>query len=153
MCAVGLAAVALLGAAGCSSSFPGPQNVPKDLFAAARSSTEAPDGFIDRVHRESCGEITLDQGASLPPDAVDCINAAIGAADAQLAVVAPTTEGDPIVTFYRTSASTPGVELFVDAEYDRFGSGAWTHERFPAATDITALYSTPSPTPTPTPSP
>lgn len=151
--AIGLAAVALLAVSGCASTFPGPQNLPKDLFAAARSSPKAPHGFVDGVKRESCGEITLDQGESLPTDTVDCINAAIGVADAQLAVVAPTTEGDPVVTFYRTSASAGGVELFVDAEYDRFGSGSWTHETFPTATDITALYATPSPLLSPSPSP
>lgn len=145
--AVGLVAIVMLAVSACSSSYPQPQNVPDDLFAAARGSQDAPDNFRDGAKRESCGEITLDQAQALPAAAVDCINAAIGATDAELAVVAPTSEGDPIVTFYRTSSRAAGVKLFIDAEYDRFGSGSWTHETFPRASDITALYSTPSPTP------
>ena len=145
--AAGLAATVTLAIAACSSSYPRAQNLPDDLFAAARGSRAAPRSFTDGVKRESCGEITLGQAQVLPTAVLHCINAAIGATDAELAVAAPTSEGDPIVTFYRTSARAGGVELFIDAEYDRFGSGSWTHERFPRAHDITALYPTPSPTP------
>jgi hypothetical protein len=131
--------IAVLAVSGCVSSFPGEQTLPKDLFTAARQSEKAPKGFNDGLSRTSCGEVTLGQGEQTPADAVDCINSAIGTLNAGLAIVAVTTEGDPIVTFYRTSATAPGVEIFTDSQFDRYGSKTWTHENCPKTTIIVPL--------------
>lgn len=131
--------IAVLAVSGCASSFPGGQTLPKDLFAAARQSDKAPKGFNDGLSRTSCGEVTLGQGEQAPTAAVNCINSAIGSLDAELAIAAVTTEGDPIVTFYRTSANTPGVEIFTDSQFDRYGPKTWTRENCPKAMTIVPL--------------
>jgi hypothetical protein len=137
-----LASVAVLAltSAGCSAlaPFPGDQPVPEDLFQASRDSDAAPAGFDDSVERTACGDVTLSQGEQLASAALDCINAAIGTASADLAVVAPTTEGDPIVTFYRTSPSVEGFVMYVNSTYDRFGSGGWARLTC-TGTDVTSL--------------
>lgn len=120
-------------------SFPGDQKLPQDLFKAARQSERAPAGFRDDVRRKSCGQVTLGQGEQVPTDAVDCMDSAIGRLDAELAVVSLTTEGDPIVDFYRTSTGTPGVEVFTDGEFDRYGSKEWVHQDCPKTTTLTSL--------------
>ena len=96
------------------------------------------DGFNDGLPRASCGEVTLKQGEQIPTDALECMNSAIGLADAELAVVSLTTEGDPIVTFYRTIEGTPGIEIFIDGEFDRYGPKTWAHETCPDQTTFTS---------------
>jgi len=128
----------MLAVSGCAS-FPGEQALPTDLFAAARQSERAPDAFNTALPRKSCGDITLDQGKEIPTDAVECVNAAIGSLEAELAVASFTTEGDPILAFYRTVAGTLGVEIFTDGEFDRFGLRTWTHQNCPQTTDLTLL--------------
>lgn len=128
-----------LAVSGCVESFPGDQKLPQDLFKAARQSERAPAGFHDDVRRKSCGQVTLGQGEQVPTDAVDCMDSAIGRLDAELAVVSLTTEGDPIVDFYRTSTGTPGVEVFTDGEFDSYGSKEWVHQDCPKTTTHTSL--------------
>ena len=129
--------IGMLAVSGCASS-PGGQTLPNDLFKAARQSEKAPKGFHDGLHRKSCGEVTLDQGARIPAEAVACLDSAIGTMDAELAVVSLTTEGDPMVAFYRTAVNTPGVEKFTDGEFDRFGPKTWTHETCPETTTLSS---------------
>jgi hypothetical protein len=59
--------------------------------------------------------------------------------DAELAVVSLTIEGDPIVDFYRTSTGVPGVEVFTDGEFDRYGSKMWMRQDCPLTTSLTSL--------------
>jgi len=61
----------------------------------------------------------------------------------ELVVVASTTEGDPIVTFYRSSPASQGIEIFTDFMYDRYKPADWTHERCTATVDITSLQGCP----------
>ena len=49
----------------------------------------------------SCGEFTLDQGESIPQEAVDCMSE--GGEDRALKVTVASVEGDPIVTTYATA--------------------------------------------------
>lgn len=56
----------------------------------------------------------------------------------ELAVVAPTTEGDAIVTFYRTAPGMQGFEMYVNGAFDRYGSGDWSHLTCPGS-DVTLL--------------
>lgn len=87
--------------------------------------------------------MTLDQCEQIPLDTVDCIDTAIGSLDAELAIVSPTIEGDPIVAFYRTSMGTPGVEVFTDAEFDRYGPRAWRHQNCSTKITLTSLKGCP----------
>jgi hypothetical protein len=107
--------------------------------AASRLSSVAPAGFRDGLPRTSCGDITLGQGERIPAAAVECIDSAIGRSDAELAVLSPTTEGDPIVTFYRTVPPAGGIEIYTDATQDNFGPKTWAHQSCPTATSVTSL--------------
>lgn len=131
--------IGMLAVSGCVESFPGNQTLPQDLFKAARQSEQSPVGFRDDLPRKSCGQVTLDQGERIPTNAVKCMDSAIGHLEAELAVVSLTTEGDPIVDFYRTSKGIPGVETFTDGEFDRYGSKTWTHQKCPETTTLTSL--------------
>ena len=68
----------------------------------------------------SCGEYTLDQGESIPQDAVDCMSDP--GDGATLKVTAPTVEGDPIVTTY-TAYRNGTIQVTIDATKDRYGGG------------------------------
>ena len=79
-----------------------------------------------RTPLPSCGSVVLDQGQSLRRDAVsevDCLRRAMELGrGAELRVQRPTTEGDPLVMYYRvTPAGT--TELYEDATKDAFGGG------------------------------
>lgn len=71
----------------------------------------------------------------MPDAAWSCLDAA-GTAGAELAVTAPTIEGDPTTTYYRVGPGIDGLELFHDATQDRFGSGAWHHEFCPRTATV-----------------
>ncbi|WP_172512013.1 hypothetical protein [Glutamicibacter mishrai] len=133
-----LVAAALLILAGCAEATPDGQPDSKDLFEKSRHSDRAPSSFHDDVQRESCGEIDLSQGEQIPQEALACMDAAIGERNVELAVSSPTTEGDPIITFYRTSADASGVEMFSNGEYDKFGAGDWIQATCPATMALAA---------------
>ncbi|WP_154795264.1 hypothetical protein [Occultella kanbiaonis] len=141
------AAVVGIGLAGCGveSSGPSPIDAPYatsgptdsadpspapegSVIEASRSSDAAPPEFREREPLPSCGDVVFEQGAFDWPDGVvACLNAAGGpdGAGAEVAVQGPTTEGDPIVTYYRVGAGIDGVEIFTDATQDRFGPRTW----------------------------
>ena len=136
--------ISTLAVSGCASVsgervYPGDQTLPSDLFAAARQSDKAPDEFSDALPRTTCGDVTLKQGEEIPTTAVECMDAALGTLEAELAVVSLTTEGDPLVAFYRTSAGTRGVEIFTDWEFDRYGPKMWTHQNCPQTATVASL--------------
>ncbi|MBN0041792.1 hypothetical protein JN535_16650 [Cellulosimicrobium cellulans] len=91
-----------------------------------------PSAFVNRDPLDSCGDLRLDQGESVPDDAYRCLDDA-AATGAELVVTLPTTEGDPIVNYYRVGPGIEGLEIFVDATRDTYGSGQWAHLRCPAA--------------------
>jgi hypothetical protein len=109
MIASAFAVVAPLALAGCSSVANGSPTGTKPSGAVA----------VD------CGRVELGQGGpAVPADKLTCFeDGAKTGARTTLTVVMPTTEGDPIVTTYRTSG--PGeVEVVVDSTADKFaGSG------------------------------
>ena len=86
---------------------------------------EQPDWIVNRLPLASCGVETVD-ASGLPADVEGrrCLLAALRAGDgAELISTQMTEEGDPVTTYYRVHEH--GVELFVDATRDRFGSRAW----------------------------
>ncbi len=97
---------------------------------------QAPAAFRERSALPQCTVITLTQGQRVPADLKDCLLSSDAQREgAEVVVTAPTTEGDPIKTYYR---ALPGgdLEVFIDTTADSFGSGEWRHVR---CADIAAL--------------
>ena len=92
------------------------------VIAGSIASAGAPASFTDRPTFRSCGEVVLAQGVRIPPTRIRCL-AATPAEGRELVIESPTTEGDPIVRYYRTGPDLDGVEIFEDATRDRFGGG------------------------------
>lgn len=117
--AVGVA-LALTGCAHGPNGYP--DGWPDDLIGTSQTSSDAPAEFKDREPLASCGDLILGQGEPIPRVAFDCLD---GARDtgAELAVVMPTTEGDPIVTYYRVGPNIQGMDIFSDMTLDAYGGG------------------------------
>jgi hypothetical protein len=92
------------------------------IIEESRTSSSAPAEFRDRDPLPKCEDVSLEQGTQIPDDSVACVEKA-GPEGAELGVVQPTTEGDPIVTFYRVGPGIDGIEIWDDATRDAFGGG------------------------------
>ncbi len=99
-----------------------------------------PAAFRDRAALPSCGSATGEAGdAGPPPAAAACLDAALrGARGAELRVVAFTTEGDPVTSYYRALPGG-GVEVLVDSTQDEFGTGGWSRRSCRAPVSLRAL--------------
>ncbi|MGY1730926.1 hypothetical protein ACI798_05345 [Geodermatophilus sp. SYSU D01045] len=98
--------------------------------AACAPSAGAPAAFTDRDALPACPAQDLGQGERVAADALACL----AAGEAELEVTRPTTEGDPVTSWYRARPGLPGLEVFVDGSRDRFGTGDWLRLDCPAAT-------------------
>ncbi|WP_432537567.1 hypothetical protein [Kineococcus arenarius] len=106
------------------------------------ASGRPPQAFTDREPYPRCPPVTVAQGqasgqqaAAAPWEA--CLLGANAQRDgAEVRVTSPTTEGDPITTYYRRAPGGGDVEVFIDATADSFGSGEWEHLR---CADVAAL--------------
>lgn len=87
----------------------------------------APDDFTGRFALPSCGEYGVGNGIPLPPEAIECFRKAVEGDGAELIITMATTEGDPIVHYFRTGPGVEGIEIFIDGTADRFGSGGWDY--------------------------
>jgi hypothetical protein len=96
------------------------------IIARSMASPDAPAAFTGRPTYRSCGRIDRQQGAALPAQRIACLSSTPGEGR-ELIVVSRTTEGDPIVRYFRTGPALAGVEIFEDATADRFGDHAWHH--------------------------
>lgn len=96
----------------------------EDRLAESKTDPGAPVAFRDRVPLASCGEYVVDQGVVAPDIPWDCLDGATETG-AELVVVQPTVEGDPVITYYRVGPEIEGLEMFYDASFDAFGSGTW----------------------------
>jgi hypothetical protein len=121
---------------GCVIPYPGPTGnpPPEDPITSSRNSPAAPATFRERAELASCGEVVLDQGESTPDDAAACLDAGF-ASGAELVVVGPTTEGDPVVSYYRVGPAIQGMEIFIDSTLDQWGFG-WSHQMCAEATSF-----------------
>ena len=109
------------------------------LLSAAPEVDEPPDAFAHRSPLPSCGEVDAGLWAPSGPE-VECLERALrNGAAAELVVGTVTDEGDPVVFFYRSVPGSPGLEIFVDAREDAFGSRAWEHLTCPEATAVSDL--------------
>lgn len=114
-----------------STATPPPSRVPAaTAIERSRSSLTAPAAFRSRRELRSCGDVVLQQGEEVPEQAIACL-ARGGRAGRELAVAAPTTEGDLIVTFFRTGSGIDGTDVFADTSRDRFGPRGWSRTRCP----------------------
>lgn len=94
-----------------------------DLAASvAAASPDAPAAFRDRTPFTSCGTVQLQQGDPIPATRIACL---VGGTTAgrELVVTSPTTDGDPIVRYFRVGPGISGVQLFTDATADPNGGG------------------------------
>jgi hypothetical protein len=126
--AIGVVVVAVLAFLTFGVRSSGPSAAPSSdvgVIAASMVSPDAPAAFRDRTAFRSCGRIVLTQGRQIPPARIRCL-ASTPAEGRELVVEASTTEGDPIVRYYRTGPGLDGVDIFEDATRDRFGGG-WHH--------------------------
>ncbi|WP_432498781.1 hypothetical protein [Kineococcus auxinigenes] len=110
------------------------------------ASGRPPQAFTDREPYPRCPPVTVAQGqaseqvsgqqtTAAPWEA--CLLSAHAQRDgAEVRVTSPTTEGDPITTYYRRAPGGGGVEVFIDATADSFGSGEWEHLQ---CADVAAL--------------
>lgn len=89
-----------------------------------------PAQFTARDTLTACTSVQLGQGAQLPASALACI----AQPGSELKVTAPTTEGDPVTTWYR-SLPGEGYEIFTDMTQDPNGGGWWL-DACPSATSI-----------------
>lgn len=129
----------------CATAAPGSPAPRSPVADATASAAPTPGGslrpadpedrvtFLARFDIPSCGHERLGQGQQIPDAAVECLTDP-GADGAELIVTAPTTEGDPIVTYYRAQPDG-SVEIWVDMTQDAYGGG-WTHIRCPDAQGI-----------------
>ncbi|WP_456826845.1 hypothetical protein [Cellulomonas sp. P5_E12] len=92
-----------------------------------------PESFASRAALPSCGELEIAQGETIPAEAWQCLDEADARAGAELVVTSPTTEGDPITTYFRVGPGIDGLEVFTDSSQDAFGGDgpAWTHQVCP----------------------
>jgi hypothetical protein len=97
-------------------------------------SDGAPASFTEREPLPACDPVRLGQGETVPDDAWACLENGL-VEGAELVVEAPTTEGDPITTYYRVGPSIDGMEIFTDGTADTFGPGTWTHQLCPDTED------------------
>ena len=88
----------------------------------SRQDTEAPSAFQQRDPLPACPDITLEQGEAIEGTSAACLEEA-GSEGAELAVVLPTVEGDPIVRFFRVGPDIDGMEIWEDWTRDTFGGG------------------------------
>lgn len=120
--AIGLGFGLMIALVGCVQSGGQVADWPADPIASSRQSDAAPAEFRQREPLSSCGNIELVQGETVPDSAWACMDAASGSG-AELTVVQPTTEGDPIVTFYRVGPNIRGMDVITDSTLDTFGFG------------------------------
>ena len=118
-----LAGVALLlSLTGCVSGGPDERDpVPPEEDPVGRR-------WLTREPLPDCGRLDVDQGAGwreTDPSVFDCFDEALdNGTKAELAVVYPTIEGDPIRAWYRLTGD--GMEIYEDTSADSFGGdSAW----------------------------
>ncbi|WP_432493679.1 hypothetical protein [Kineococcus gypseus] len=102
------------------------------LTAAGR----APRAFTERDPYRTCPPVHVPQGRE-PPPLQECLTSPGARREGvEVRVTTLTTEGDPVRTYYRALPGGAGVEVFVDATDDSFGSERWEHLHCP---DVAAL--------------
>jgi hypothetical protein len=94
----------------------------------------APAEFLERESLSSCGEVTLAQGEEIPQSAIDCMTGS----GVELSVTRPTTEGDPITSYFRTRAEG-GLEFWADSTQDQWSDKSWHLYSCPDATTVLEL--------------
>ena len=102
---------------------------PVALAADTVGAGRGPDDFRDRPALPACGRVELGQGErvqQVDPEALACLREAFDTGrGAELVVVSPTIEGDP-VTDYRRVLPDGTTEVWTDMTEDQYGGG-WHH--------------------------
>jgi hypothetical protein len=98
-----------------------------------------PAWFADRQALPSCDAVVLDQGDVVPETATECLFGDNDPSGAELVVQSPTTEGDPVVTYYRRLPGAASLDVMTDMTGDQNGSQGWSWSTCPGATSLTDL--------------
>ena len=81
-----------------------------------------------RASLPSCGSLSLQQGEAVEVDGkteLTCLGRALDSGrGAELTVQNPTTEGDPVVNYYRVTADG-STEVYIDSTQDAFSDRTW----------------------------
>lgn len=115
---------------GCSSEPSAAGVAPLLSNSAARPPApaipDAPAEVAGRLGVPACGRETTTQDSGFNTQARLCFwTAYLGGRPAEFISTRPTIEGDPITYVYRV-LGTGQVEVFIDSNKDKCGSGAWT---------------------------
>lgn len=119
------------------STPPLPYGWPDDLLEVSQSSPEAPAEFRERAPLSLCPVVVLEQGKAMPASMFDCLNYGFDSG-AEMVAIQPTTEGDPVVTYYRVGPDIDGVDIVTDMTSDKFGGG-WHVQHCTTTTDVNEL--------------
>jgi hypothetical protein len=102
---------------------------PVELVVDAVAGDSAPEEFRDRDVLPACGRVVLGQGervSQVDPAALACLRDGLtDGQGAELVVVSPTIEGDP-VTDHRRVLPDGSAEVWTDMTEDEHGGG-WDH--------------------------
>jgi hypothetical protein len=125
-----LVVVAGIGAA-CSSQGIQSAPLPSPSAPLTSPSTPAPAEFTNRVSLQSCGEATPRgplpaMNERFPSPAIDCLIAGQNGDGGEFVLRTFTTDGEPVVTYFRVLPGSSEVEVFVDDSKDKFRGGAGT---------------------------
>ena len=110
------------------------------VSACSADAGDPGDGsFEARAPLPSCGSLVLDQGISLERagrDGITCLAAALTSGKGgELKVQEPTTEGDPVVSYYRVTKQRT-TEVYVDSTRDKFGDVDWSYSSCSKPTSV-----------------
>ena len=113
------------------------------IGALAGCSVLAGDAVRDQWDERStlpiCGEVTLEQGERLQErgrSEVACLRAAFNSGrGAELKVVSPTVEGDPITEYYRITSSRT-TEIYIDSTQDQNSDQKWSFAQCKKPTSV-----------------
>ena len=110
-----------------------------DVIEESRSDSSAPDSFRDRTELPLCRDVVLDQGESLGPEALECLERGYAENGAELAVASPTTEGDLIVSHFRITPNAASLQIFIDTTRDTDGGGNWQASACPLPQGVDSI--------------
>jgi hypothetical protein len=102
------------------------------VLVLAGCTASPPDAFTESPVQVSCGTFDLGLVGTLPEDAATCLHREVGTRSAELVLTRLTDEGDPITSYFRTSADDNGITVYIDATQDSFGSRTWETYHCPA---------------------
>jgi hypothetical protein len=107
------------------------ETYPNPLFAEARALPDAPAAIDDPDASIDCGSVWLGQGEAIPIESLDCLARYAGDENVEFRLSRPTTEGDPIISFFVGEPEAEALDVYTTSHWDKWGEDGWTHTRCP----------------------